>query len=102
MFLGVETPRDALLASVARHRPRLVALGATGPGSGQRLADAVAGLRQLAPAMPIVVGGAEAKLAAQVIGDPSVHVADDATTVVAVVGHAIEMAGVAAAGGRRA
>ena len=93
LFLGAETPLSDLLGSVARHHPDLVALGATGPGSGERMVDAVIGLRGIAPALPIAVGGSQATLAAQVLGDDHVYVGEDATTVVAVVRSALERAG---------
>jgi MerR family transcriptional regulator, light-induced transcriptional regulator len=102
LFLGVDTPASALVASIARHRPDLVALGATGPGSGERLTGTITALRQIAPALPIVVGGSQARLAAQVLGDSGVHVAEDATTVVAVVRSAIACAGISAPGDQAA
>lgn len=102
LFLGADTPASALVASVARHRPHLVALGATGPGTGERLTEAITALRQIAPALPIVVGGSQARLAAQVLGDCGVHVAQDATTVVAVVCSAIARAGILAPGDQAA
>jgi len=96
LFLGADTPLDSLLASVTRHQPHLVGLGATGPGSDERLTGAVTALRRSNPELPMVVGGSQARLAAQALGDARVYVADDAKTVIAVVRCALDGAGTSA------
>lgn len=89
IYLGADTPLDALLALVERHRPAVLALGATAPWSAAMLRQTVLAARAADPALAIVLGGALAVKAARDAADALVFVAADAGSVVAVVEGAI-------------
>ncbi|MDX2093089.1 MAG: cobalamin-dependent protein [Kofleriaceae bacterium] len=57
LFVGADVPEDALLALVARERPRLVGLSIALPERLPRLRETIAQLRKLAPAPKLLVGG---------------------------------------------
>jgi methanogenic corrinoid protein MtbC1 len=59
MALGADVPLDALLAAIARYAPAVLGLSVTMP-SGPRLAAALARIREVDPALAILVGGAAA------------------------------------------
>ncbi len=90
LYLGADTSLAGLLASIARYGPSVVALGATAPWSAAKLVDTVREVRAATPSLPIVVGGAQAERAALAAGADRVHVATDATTIVALVESVIE------------
>ena len=56
-FVGADVPQDALLALVARERPRLVGLSIALPERLPELRETIAQLRKLAPAPKLLVGG---------------------------------------------
>lgn len=85
LFLGADTPLAGLLTSIARYAPSVVALGATAPWSAAKLVDTVREVRAATPSLPIIVGGAQAERAALAAGADQVHVAADATSIVALV-----------------
>jgi methanogenic corrinoid protein MtbC1 len=89
IYLGANTPMDALPAAIAKHRPSVVALGGTAPWSAPRLVDTIRVIRAAAPALPIVLGGAQAARAARIAGDPAVFVVPDAESVVEIVALAV-------------
>jgi MerR family transcriptional regulator, light-induced transcriptional regulator len=57
MALGGDVPLDALAAAVARYAPALLGLSVTMP-AGPRLPEAIARIRAVDAALPILVGGA--------------------------------------------
>jgi MerR family transcriptional regulator, light-induced transcriptional regulator len=59
MALGADVPLDALLAAIARYAPAVLGLSVTMP-AGPRLADALARMRAVDPALAVIVGGAAA------------------------------------------
>jgi hypothetical protein len=67
----------------------VVALGGTAPWSAPRLVDTIHAIRAAAPTMPIVLGGAQAALAARIAADAAVFVVPDAESVVQIVGMAV-------------
>ncbi len=89
LYMGADTPLYRLIASVARFEPSVVALGATAPWSAAQLVDTVRAVRDVAPSLPIVLGGAQAERAAAAGGDALTYLAQDAETVVAVVASAL-------------
>lgn len=89
IYLGADTPMDGLAAVIAKHRPSVVALGGTAPWSAPRLVDTIHAIRAAAPTMPIVLGGAQAALAARIAADAAVFVVPDAESVVQIVGMAV-------------
>jgi diguanylate cyclase (GGDEF)-like protein len=80
LFLGADVPHDALLAAVARHRPRVVGLSATF-GDGAPLLRAAHALAELAAPVGLVVGGAA--VPAELRARADVQVVDDVTQAVA-------------------
>jgi MerR family transcriptional regulator, light-induced transcriptional regulator len=60
MALGADVPLDALLAAIARYAPAVLGLSVTMP-AGPRLPDTLARIREVDPALPILVGGAGAR-----------------------------------------
>ena len=89
IYLGADTPLDGLLASIERWQPSVVALGATAPWSGSVLVETVRAIRAASPAMPMVLGGAQAERAAAAAGDGRIFLAADAESVVDVVVSAV-------------
>lgn len=93
IFLGPDLPLGALLASVERHQPQVVALGATAPSSGVTLLHTVAQLRAQRPDMAIIVGGRS--VPEQLCdGDPGVEVVSDAAQAISAVERALERSSV--------
>jgi len=88
-YLAGDTPLDALLALIGRHKPAVVALGATAPWSAAMLLKTVVAVRAANPMLPIVLGGAQAERAASLAADDLVFVAPNAESVLQVVASAI-------------
>jgi hypothetical protein len=78
-----------LPGAIAEHRPSVVALGATAPWSAARLVETIHAIRAAEPALPIVLGGAQAARAARLAADPAVFVVPDAESVVQIVAMAV-------------
>jgi diguanylate cyclase (GGDEF)-like protein len=57
VYLGVDTPADALAAAVAEHDPAVVGLSLTMPYEASSLAEAMAAITDARPATPILLGG---------------------------------------------
>lgn len=89
IYMGADTPLAGLIASIARHQPSVVALGATAPWSASRLVETVLAVRTAVPSLPIVLGGAQAKRAAVAAADELIFVVADAEAVVSVVATAV-------------
>lgn len=89
IYLGADTPLAGLISSIQRHTPSVVALGATAPWSAKMLLETVIAVRASDPAMPIVIGGAQAERAASAAADDLIFVASDAESVVSVVAAAV-------------
>jgi methanogenic corrinoid protein MtbC1 len=56
-FLGASVPTDALLSFIAREDPDLVVISATMAFHADNVRSAVTRIRQIAPDLPIAVGG---------------------------------------------
>lgn len=89
IYLGADTPLEGLLASIERWQPSVVALGATAPWSGPVLVETVRAIRAASPAMPMVLGGAQAEDAAAATADGRIFLAADAESVVDVIVSAV-------------
>jgi methanogenic corrinoid protein MtbC1 len=85
IYLGADTPTEGLVASLLEHRPNVLALGGTASWSAAKLVETIAVVRKAAPALPIVLGGAQAGPAAALADAELVFVVQDATALVAVV-----------------
>jgi diguanylate cyclase (GGDEF)-like protein len=57
VYLGVDTPADALAAAVAEHDPSVVGLSLTVPHEASSLVEAMAAITATRPATPILLGG---------------------------------------------
>jgi diguanylate cyclase (GGDEF)-like protein len=57
VFLGADTPADALAAAVAEHQPSLVGLSLTMPLGSDSLREAMAAIEAARPATTILLGG---------------------------------------------
>jgi diguanylate cyclase (GGDEF)-like protein len=57
VYLGADTPADALAAAVARHAPSLVGLSLTMSREASGLEQAIAAVAAVQPATPILLGG---------------------------------------------
>jgi methanogenic corrinoid protein MtbC1 len=88
IFLGPDLPLEALLASVERHQPKLVALGATAPNSGVSLLHTIAELRSRRPDLAVIVGGRSVPRHLYEF-DAAVEVVSDATEVIAAIDRAL-------------
>jgi len=89
VYLGADTPRAGLLASIDRYTPSVVALGGTAPWSAAKLVETVLAVRDADAAMPIVLGGAQAGSAAATAATDLLFVVPDAESVVHVVAAAV-------------
>jgi methanogenic corrinoid protein MtbC1 len=89
VYMGADTPLAGLIASLAQHQPSVVALGATAPWSASKLVESVLAIRAADPALPIVLGGAQAERAAAAAADDLLFLAADAESVVGVVALAV-------------
>jgi diguanylate cyclase (GGDEF)-like protein len=58
--LAADVPTDSLLEAIWHRRPHLVGLSATLADGVETVEDVIAAVREIAPRMPIVVGGAAA------------------------------------------
>ena len=77
-MLGPDLPLDALAAATGRHTPSVVGLGATLPESGPALVAAVEVVRDVAPGVGVIVGGAAASTVARLPGVAVCHHVSDA------------------------
>ena len=57
VYLGADTPADALAAAVAEHDPSVVGLSLTMPGGSSSLEEAMAAVTTARPGTPILLGG---------------------------------------------
>ncbi|MDQ6778673.1 MAG: cobalamin-dependent protein [Actinomycetota bacterium] len=89
IFLGPDLPLGALLASVERHQPQVVALGATAPSSGMTLLHTIDQLRSQRPDIAIIVGGRSVPEQLSDIGS-GVEVVEDASRAISAVDRALE------------
>jgi methanogenic corrinoid protein MtbC1 len=92
LYLGADTPLDGLIAAIARHEPTVVAIGGTAPWSVSKLVETMRAIRALNPALPVVLGGAQARRAALTFADDLTFVVADAESVVDVVAAAVARA----------
>jgi MerR family transcriptional regulator, light-induced transcriptional regulator len=91
IFLGPDIPLPALLASIERYQPEVVALGATAPSAGVSLLETVRELTSRWPDLAIIVGGGS--VPKQLSGsDSDVEVVGDAAQATAAVERALERA----------
>ena len=61
LFLGADVPLSGLVTFVEEHHPDALALSVTIPYHLPRVAEVVHAVREVAPAMPILVGGGASK-----------------------------------------
>ena len=82
-LLGADLPTEALAHATERHRPVIVGLTATMPGSAAVVPEVIRVLRELDPGIGVVIGGAAAS--PQLAGAPGVAICQHVGEAVAIV-----------------